>query len=245
MGQVRIGTSGWTYDHWKGVFYPAGLSPRRWLGYYTREFSTVEVNATFYRLLAESIFAVWRWRVPDGFLFGLKASRPITHLKKLLDVEEELDRFLSRAKLLGDRLGPLLFQLSPRWEVDVKRLRALLSLLPKRFRCAFEFRDQSWLTEAVYEALAEHGAALVRSSAPRFPDADVITADFVYVRMHGDQKTYASKYSEATLKLWADRSEEWCSEGRGVFIYFNNDLHGYAVEDARSLRQLVTERCLA
>lgn len=245
MGQVRIGTCGWTYNHWKGVFYPVGVPPRTWLEYYAQEFDTVEVNATFYRLLPESTFAGWRRRSPEGFLFALKASRPITHLKKLLHAEQELEHFLSRARLLSERLGPLLFQLPPRWTVDVGRLRAFLSLLPRGYRCAFEFRDESWLTEPVYGALREHGAALVRVSAPRLPDADVTTADFSYVRMHGDQRMYSSKYSEQTLNEWAEVVSRWVSEGQDVFVYFNNDIHGYAVEDARALRQLVAQRCLA
>jgi uncharacterized protein YecE (DUF72 family) len=243
MSQVRIGTSGWTYDDWKGVFYPPGLSPRRWLEHYAQEFDTVEVNATFYRLLPESTFAGWDSRVPEGFLFALKASRPITHLKKLADAEEELSRFLARAELLSHRLGPLLFQLPPQWPVDAARLEAFLSLLPTRFRCAFEFRDPSWLTEPVYAALRKRGAALVRVSAPHFPDADVVTADFSYLRMHGDQRTHASKYSAPTLTLWARAIAGWAAAGRDVFVYFNNDLHGYAVEDARALRRLVAQQC--
>lgn len=242
MSQVRIGTSGWTYDDWKGPFYPRGLSARRWLEHYSQEFDTVEVNATFYRLLAESTFTGWRGRVPEGFLFALKASRAITHLKKLADCEAELSRFLGRAELLGDRLGPLLFQLPPHWPVVVERLQAFLPLLPERRRCAFEFRDPSWLAEPVYEALRQHGVALARVSAPHFSDADVVTADFSYLRMHGDQRLYSSKYSPATLAAWAGAIADWARAGRDVFVYFNNDVHGYAVEDACSLRQLVAER---
>ena len=243
MGQVRIGTSGWTYQHWKGVFYPAGVGQRRWLEYYAREFDTVEVNATFYRLPAEGTFEGWRQRVPDGFLFALKASRPITHFKKLLGAEPELEHVLSRARLLKDRLGPLLFQLPPHWPVDVERLRSFLTLLPRQQRCAFEFRDESWLMEPVYDALRGHGAALVRVSAPRAPEAEVVTADFCYLRMHGDQTMYSSKYSQRTLSEWATAISRWAAAGRDVFVYFNNDVHGYAVEDARALRELLVQRC--
>lgn len=239
MSRIRIGTSGWTYSHWKGLFYPAGLSPRRWLEHYASEFDTVEVNATFYRMLPESTFAGWHRRTPEGFLFALKASRPITHLRKLHNCEQELASLLARAGLLADRLGPLLFQLPPRWPLDLSRLRDFLALLPNRYRFAFEFRDASWLADPVYDLLRRHHAALVRVSAPHFPDAEVLTADFAYLRMHGDQKTYSSKYSQATLERWAQQIAEWASAGRDVYVYFNNDLHGYAVEDARALRALV------
>jgi len=245
MSQIRIGTSGWTYSHWKGVFYPPGLSERRWLEHYAAEFDTVEVNATFYRLLVESTFEGWQRRSPQGFVFALKASRAITHYKKLADCEQELSSFLSRADLLADRLGPLLFQLPPRYPVDPARLRDFLSLLPPRYRCAFEFREASWLCQPVYKILGQHGAAVVRVSAPRFPDADVVTADFVYLRMHGDRTLYSSKYSEETLKRWADAIAQWAAAGRDVYVYFNNDAHGYAVEDARALRSLAGERCSA
>ena len=245
MGHVRIGASGWTHEHWKGVFYPPGVPPRQWLEFYAREFDTVEVNATFYRLLLESTFAGWRDRSPEGFLFALKASRPITHLKKLLNADQEVGHLLSRARLSPDRLGPLLFQLPPRWPVDLGRLRRFLSLLPRRYRCAFEFRDPRWLTDAVFDALRDHGAALVRVSAPGLPDADVSAADFSYVRMHGDQRMYSSKYSEQTLREWADAIARWASSGQDVFVHFNNDAHGYAVEDARALRRIVAQRCSA
>ena len=129
--------------------------------------------------------------------------------------------------------------------MDLERLRRFLALVPGRFRCAFEFRDESWLTEPVYDALRDHGAALVRVSAPSLPDADVMTADFCYVRMHGDQTMYSSKYSERTLNEWAEAIRRWAAAGKDVFVYFNNDIHGYAVEDARALRELMGPRCWA
>jgi len=245
MSQVRIGTSGWSYRHWEGVFYPPRLLPRRWLEHYAQEFDTVEVNATFYRLLPENTFTGWRSRVPPAFLFSLKASRSITHRKRLEECQPELDALLSRARLLSDQLGPLLFQLPPRWPVEVERLRSFLSLLPPDCRVAFELRDPSWLCEPVYEALRARGAALVRVSAPDFPDADVATADFSYLRMHGGELTYASRYSDASLAPWADAIDRWVAEGRDVFVYFNNDYRGHAVEDARALRRLVAQRCSA
>ncbi|UCC67689.1 MAG: DUF72 domain-containing protein [Armatimonadota bacterium] len=243
MSQVQIGTSGWSYAHWREVFYPPGLPQRRWLEHYCGEFSTVEVNATFYRLPAEATFAGWRSRTPDGFLFALKAPRIITHLKKLADCEEDVDRFLSRAKLLADRLGPLLFQFPPNRACDPPLFAAFLSQLPCQPRFAFEFREAGWLCDSVYALLREHNAALVRVSAPRYPEAEVTTADFQYLRMHGEKHLYASKYSDESLARWADSIAGWADEGQDVFVYFNNDAQGYAVENARALREMVKERC--
>lgn len=243
MGQIRIGTSGWTYRHWRAILYPPGVPERRWLEHYAGEFDTVEVNATFYRLLPESTFEGWRRRTPEHFVFALKASRPITHLKRLVGCEGELSAFLARAKLLRDHLGPILVQLPPRWLCDIAALEGFLSRLPRDLRFAFEFRDGSWLCDGVWALLREHGAALVRVSAPRWPDAEVATADFQYLRMHGDKRLYSSKYSEETLAKWAEEIAKWSGEGRDVFVYFNNDARGYAVEDARRLRELVGERC--
>jgi uncharacterized protein YecE (DUF72 family) len=243
MGQARIGTSGWSYRHWREVFYPAGLAQRRWLEHYTAEFDTVELNATFYRLPVEQTFNGWQKRSPEGFLFAVKAPRAITHVKKLADCEDQLSRFCSRARLLAARLGPLLVQLPPRSACDIARLAAFLSHVPGNLRLAFEFRDQSWLCEPVFSLLREHNAALVRVSAPRFPDAAVSTADFQYLRMHGEKRLYSSKYSRETLGRWADWIAEWTSHGQDVHVYFNNDAHGYAIEDARVLRSLVADRC--
>jgi uncharacterized protein YecE (DUF72 family) len=243
MSQIRIGTSGWNYRHWRAVLYPPGVPQRRWLEHYAGEFDTVEVNATFYRLLPESTFEGWGSRTPEQFIFALKASRPITHLKKLAGCEEELSRFLARAKLLRDHLGPILVQLPPRWSCDIPVLEGFLSCLPRDLRFAFEFRHASWLCDGVCSLLREHGAALVRVSAPRWPDAEVATAGFQYLRMHGDKRLYSSKYSQETLAEWADEIAKWAGEGQDVFVYFNNDAQGYAVGDARRLRELVGERC--
>jgi len=243
MSAVRIGTSGWSYAHWREVFYPQGLPQRRWLEHYCGEFSTVELNATFYRLPAEATFSGWHKRTPERFLFAVKAPRIVTHLRKLSDCQDEMGRFLSRAKLLEDRLGPVLVQLPPRWPCDPPLLAHFLSHLPADLRFAFEFRDATWLRDDVYALLRQHNAALVRVSAPRFPDADATTADFQYLRMHGEKRLYASKYPDESLARWADSIARWAAGGQDVFVYFNNDAHGYAVEDARTLRRMVDERC--
>jgi len=245
MSRIRIGTSGWNYRHWREILYPRGLGQRRWLEHYAGEFDTVEVNATFYRLPAESTFAGWRARTGEGFVFALKAPKQITHLKKLTDCEGELSAFLSRAELLEERLGPVLVQLPPRWPCHLSALAGFLSCLREGFRFAFEFRDESWCCPEVYALLRDRGAALVRVSAPRYPDAPVATASFQYLRMHGDKRLYSSQYSQETLASWAEAVVEWAAEGQDVFVYFNNDAHGYAVQDAGRLRELVKKRCSA
>ncbi len=243
MAELRIGTSGWAYPHWRGVLYPHGVPQRRWLEHYAAEFDTVELNVTFYRLPAQAVFSGWRERTPQGFLFAVKAPRVITHHRKLADCAAEAAEFLSRANRLGERLGPLLVQLPPRWPCDAARLEGFLGALPEGVRFAFEFRDESWLREDVYSLLQARNMAVVRVSAQRFPEASTSTADFRYLRMHGDEQTYSSKYSQESLARWADYIAEWVSDKRDVFVYFNNDAHGYAVEDARRLREMVGEQC--
>jgi len=236
MPQIRIGTSGWTYPHWRERFYPRGLPQRVWLEHYSAEFTTVEINSTFYRLPRESTFTGWQQRTPVGFLFAVKCWGLITHRKRLQEVEDQLALFLSRARLLGNRLGPMLVQLPPRWQCDLARLRDFLQLLPRELRYAFEFRDLSWFRDAVYDLLAAQGATVVRVSSPSYP-ASPATAPFCYVRMHGDEDS--PKYAPQTLSRWAGIVLTWVSEGREVFVYFNNDIHGYAIADARALLRLV------
>jgi uncharacterized protein YecE (DUF72 family) len=207
-----------------------------WLEHYSAEFTTVEINSTFYHLPRESTFTGWQQRTPVGFLFAVKCWGLITHRKRLQEVEDQLALFLSRARLLGNRLGPVLVQLPPRWQCDLARLRDFLQLLPRELRYAFEFRDLSWFRDAVYDLLAAQGATVVRVSSPSYP-ASPATAPFCYVRMHGDEDS--PKYAPQTLSRWAGIVLTWVSEGREVFVYFNNDIHGYAIADARALLRLV------
>lgn len=236
MPELRIGTSGWTYPHWREVFYPRGLSERAWLEHYARSFTTVEINSTYYRLPQERTFAGWGQRTPSGFLFAVKCWGLITHRKRLLEVEEQTDLFLTRARLLGDRLGPILVQLPPRWQCDFGRFGDFLDLLPGDLRYAFEFRDGSWFNDAVYELLAARNMAVVRVTSPDYPESPA-TANWCYARMHGDEDS--PKYRPETLSRWAGIVLTWVGEGRDVYIFFNNDVHGYALEDARALMQLV------
>lgn len=237
--KLRIGTSGWVYPHWQGVFYPDDLPTSEWFAYYAECFSTVEINNTFYQLPSEEVFLKWRDGAPPGFLFAVKANRYLTHMKKLKDAQEPLERFLGRARLLGNKLGPILYQLPPNWKCNPDRLRNFLSLLPNNLLHVIEFRDQSWLNEEVFNLLAEYQAAFCIVSMPDFPRLLRTTAPLVYIRMHGSEALYRSCYKEGELKRWAERIKGFLSEGRDVYVYFNNDTLGYAVRNARRLREIL------
>jgi uncharacterized protein YecE (DUF72 family) len=236
---LRLGTSGYQYDHWKGTFYPADLRKDDWLARYATRFSTVEINATFYGLPTESTVAAWRDAVPDGFLFALKFSRYGSHRKCLKDPEQTVPPFLDAARILGDKLGPLLVQLKPNWRRNVERLRHFLDALPGDFRWAFEFRDPSWFCDEVYSMLRDHRAALVvHDMIDRHPE--VRTADWTYRRFHGDH--YAGHYSPQFLTALARRLAQERGEARSAFVYFNNDADACAVEDAQNLQRYLQRR---
>ncbi len=237
--KLWIGTSGWVYPHWRGVFYPQGLATTRWLAYYVEHFPTVELNNTFYRFPTEKALQGWRDNAPQGFCYAVKVNRYLTHLKKLQGIEKSLERFLDALRLLGDKLGPLLHQLPPYWGCNVSRLRAYLSLLPGDLRHVFEFREPSWLNDEVFDLLAAEGMAVCLVSMPQFPCPERLTAPFVYMRMHGSQAMYVSCYSEEELQGWAQRIRGFLESGRDVYIYFNNDAYGYAVQNARRLREIL------
>lgn len=241
MGEVRIGTSGWHYTHWRGPFYPAGLPASRMLAYYAREFDTVEVNNSFYRLPERATFEAWRKATPAGFCFAVKASRYITHMKKLTDPTDALARFFAAAGGLGDKLGPVLFQLPPRWHCDLSRLEAFLAVLPSRRRYAMEFRDPSWHDERVYALLAGHNVAFCVFDLAGTLSPLRVTADFAYVRLHGPGDKYQGRYDRATLRAWARRVRSWSRDLAAVHVYFDNDQAGYAVINARELRDLVKD----
>lgn len=232
MSELRVGTSGWHYGHWRGVFYPPHFGTREWLSYYARSFDTVEINNSFYRLPSRETFAAWAREVPPGFVFAVKGSRFITHLKKLRGVGEAVETFLDHATCLGEKLGPILFQLPPRWKANPSRLEEFAASLPAGRRYAFEFRDESWLREEVYRVLEEHGCALCVASSPSFPSARRVTAGFCFLRFHGGEVLYGSKYSRRELKGWAAFARSLLRDGVDVYAYFNNDAYGYAVENA-------------
>lgn len=241
MEGVRIGTSGWSYDHWRGVLYPPGTPAARRLDVYARAFDTVELNASFYHWPRASTFAGWRDRVPPGFLFTVKAPRGLTHARRLRDPDEWMPRLAEGMAALGDRAGFLLFQLPAAHERDDERLDALLGLVPDPIRAAVELRHPSWDDDAVFALLERRGAAYCVTSGAGMPCVPRATADTVYLRFHGpdDAQLYTGSYPDAQLHAWADRIAGWRSEGRGVVAYFNNDLGGAAVRDARRLRALV------
>lgn len=238
-GRIHIGTSGWHYRDWVGRFYPPGLPARQFLRYYATRFATVEINNSFYRLPAPATVAAWRDTVPPGFLFACKASRGITHFKKLKDPEDSCRRFLATMAGLGDTLGPILFQLPPRWRCDPARLADFLSALPGTRRYAFECRDESWFQDAIYRILADHDAAFCLYDLAGRQSPMPVTADFVYIRLHGPAAAYAGRYGEQGLKPWAARCSRWADEGRDIFCYFDNDQNAYAVEDATTLSALL------
>jgi uncharacterized protein YecE (DUF72 family) len=243
QGQVRIGTSGWIYKHWKGPVYPAGLPVARWLAHYAAALDTVEVNNSFYRLPSEDTFRAWARQAPAGFLFAVKASRFLTHMKKLRDPEQPLENVLGRARVLGPHLGPVLYQLPPGWRVNVGRLRHFLSLLPADLTHVVELRDPSWYVEEVREALAEHGVCFCIHDLRNEPSPDWVTGPAVYVRFHGPTaRAYAGRYSAEQLQAWAERIDGYRRAGRDVYAYFNNDDTGHAFANARELRSLVSLR---
>jgi uncharacterized protein YecE (DUF72 family) len=239
-GRVRVGTSGWIYKHWNGIVYPIGLPVRRWLAHYAGSFDTVEVNNTFYRLPSETTCRDWASQAPAGFLFAVKASRYLTHMKKLKDPEEPLELFLGRARELGEHLGPVLFQLPPGWHADVARLRHFLSVLPSDLTHVVEFRDPTWYADDVRSALAEHGVGFCMHDLRGDPTPDWVTGRAVYVRFHGPTtRAYAGRYSLEQLRGWRRRIEGWQRAGHDVYAYFNNDDAGHAVTNARELRSLL------
>lgn len=240
MKRIWIGTSGWSYDHWRGAFYPDDLPRDEWLDYYAERLSSVEINASFYRLPAEDTLRDWARRVPKDFLFAFKASRYLTHMKKLKPTAEGRKRMFESAGALGAKLGPILFQLPPNWHANPERLDDFIAALPRRHRYAFEFRDESWWSEEVFEVLERNGAAAVWSDIERRRSPVVDTADFRYVRWHGPgESAYTGRYGHSRLQPLARRIEEWNAAGQEVFVYFDNDEAGYAPADALALQKML------
>jgi len=239
MGRVFVGTSGWNYPHWKRVFYPSDLSSRDWLPFYAQKFPVVEVNYSFYRLPKPSTYKRWSDQTPRNFIFSLKASRFITHVKRLRGAEEALVLFLENAKSLEEKKGPIFFQLPPSFRADPQRLENFLKLFPKEGRFAFEFRHRSWFEEEIFALLRKHNVALIAADTPRYPYAEVQTADFFYLRLHGHEVLYASKYSLSQLKRYARKIKDWKRKG-DVFVFFDNDFGGLAVRNARELGELIS-----
>jgi len=277
MSNVYIGTSGFSYPHWRGNFYPQDLPQSEWFLYYTKYFDTVEINTTFYRQVKKETFVKWRKIAGKNFVFALKGNRFITHIKKLKDCQKEVERFFEAAEsvrvlrsltrnfdsvsdslakkhpLLNDdhrrsqcktsqnlvsshySLDAILWQLPPGMAFDKLRLKKFLAILPKTFRHAFEFRNESWLVEEVFSLLKEFKVAVVFQDYPHWPLTQEVTADFVYLRFHGHRSLYSSCYTKKELSIWAEKIKNWLGQGIDVYAYFNNDALGYAVENAKTL----------
>ncbi len=238
--EIRIGTSGYHYKHWVGRYYPEKIRAADMLDFYLRDFDTVELNNTFYRLPPESAFDSWRDAVPHDFLFAVKGSRFLTHMIKLKDPGRGIWNFVPRAQRLGHKLGPMLWQLPPGWNVNVERLEQFLEELPRGIRYAFELRNKSWMTDAVLEVLRKYDAAYCIYELAGYQSPIEITASWTYVRLHGPtQFKYQGSYSDKQLQSWAKRIESWKRTLNAVYVYFDNDDSAYAVNNALTLKAMV------
>ena len=229
---LLVGTSGWQYAHWRRVFYPERLPQRLWLQHFAERFQTVEVNNTFYNLPEKTVFEQWRLNTPDDFVFAVKMSRYLTHLKRLHDPDEPVRRFMDRAIALGPKLGPVLIQLPPRFGANLPLLDATLDLFDKSVRVAVEFRDVSWFTAETRQLLERHRAALCLADSPRRKQPMWRTADWGFVRFHEGSGPHAPGYRREVLQRWVATIAQTWSASEDVYVYFNNDTFGYAIKDA-------------
>jgi len=243
MKKLFIGTSGWAYPHWGKTFYPQTLTGKDKLRYYTNYFKTVEVNYSFYHLPSQKTFRNWAASVPDDFVFAIKASRYITHIKRLKGVKTAWRRFFKNAQALGKKLGPILVQLPPNFqatEENKKRLAGFLEFIKKdKTRFAFEFRHLSWAKKQIYYMLKKYKASWVIADSPSFPKREIVTADFIYIRFHGSKILFSSDYTLEELQDWARKIRKWLKKG-DVYAYFNNDAKGFAPKNANQLQKLLS-----
>jgi uncharacterized protein YecE (DUF72 family) len=237
--EIRIGTSGWYYDHWQGRFYPEDLPKGDWLSFYTKTFDTVEINNTFYHLPQEQTLKKWQSIAPADFLFTVKANRYITHIKKLKDTRDEVHRFFERVELLKNHLGPILYQLPPMLHKNLDLLGSFLKLLLKKRKAVFEFRHESWYEDNTFKLLDEYNAGFCIHDLGSEPTPKVITGGVIYIRFHGTSGRYAGNYSKPMLNRWAKWIEANRENVSAVYAYFNNDVLGHAVANAKTLKSLV------
>jgi uncharacterized protein YecE (DUF72 family) len=237
--RIYIGTSGWHYKHWQGTFYPDGIKPDKQFPYYIGKFNTVEINNSFYRLPTKETFQNWREAVPDDFLFSVKASRFITHMKKLKDPVESSSRFFENAAGLGEKLGPILFQLPPMWNLNIERFSEFLQKLPRQFRHVFEFRNPTWYTQEVLELLQQYNCAFCIYELAGHITPLHVTSTFVYVRLHGPGDKYQGSYTDEALREWAYKCMEWLHD-KDVYVYFDNDIGSHAPYNALTLMQYIS-----
>jgi uncharacterized protein YecE (DUF72 family) len=236
-GEIRIGCSGWSYPHWRKRFYPEKMPAREHFAFYAQHFNTVELNNSFYRQPPPERFEAWREQAPADFLFAVKGSRYVTHIKRLAVEQNSIDLVVDAARGLGAKLGPILFQLQANFHADLERLERFVGMLPKDVRFTLEFRHDSWLVPAVFELLRAHRIALCIPDHPKMPKSLEITSDFTYIRMHLPPRGLG--YGQRALQSWADRAIEWQRAGLDVLVYFNNDMEGHAIKDAKTLISLV------
>jgi len=239
MAELYVGTSGWSYSHWRERFYPKGVGNSRWLAYYVTQFNAVEVNATYYRLPKDTTIAKWHDTAPANFVFVIKASRQITHFKRLTDCDEPLGWLLDRVRPLGDHLGPILFQLPPSFHKDLARLGSFFHILPAHGLYVLEFRHESWDDPETIELLRRHGIAYCIVSAPKVEPVIEVTAPFAYFRMHGPGRWYRDSYTEDQLEWWARQIRPILDQGTDVYVFFNNDIDGHAPHNAAHLRSIL------
>lgn len=239
VDNIHIGTSGWSYKHWKNDFYPASVKQKDWLSYYTDHFDITEINGSFYRLPSEETITNWMNTVPENFLFCPKFSRYLTHMKKLRDPEEPLERFFNIFKPMQKQMGPVLLQLPPMLRFDYDIADYFFRLLSRnygKYQYVIEVRHPTWLQDEALTLLAKYEIGIVISqSGNRFPYTEMITATNIYVRFHGPEALYASTYSDTDLQHFAKKFRQWRKEGHQVWAFFNNDIHGYAPKDALRL----------
>jgi len=236
--RLYIGTSGWNYNHWRGVFYPEELPQSKWLEYYTSHFDTVEVNNSFYRLPEKKTFEGWRRQTPADFAFCIKASRYLTHIKRLAEPEEPLERLLEHAGGLEEKLNVVLYQFPPNWKLHLDRLEHFLSILPPHPRSAFEFRDDRWQCEEVWALLSKYKVAYCVMSSPGLPLHLRTTCGYSYIRMHSGGEDTEGDYTTEHLREWAEQIRAMLQHG-DVYVYFNNDNKGFAVKNALELGNLL------
>ncbi|MDG5814074.1 DUF72 domain-containing protein [Chitinispirillales bacterium ANBcel5] len=241
-GKVLLGTSGWTYEHWKERFYPPKLAKTRWFEYFAAHFDTVELNASFYRIPTQKATKSWNARSPQNFRFSIKMSRLITHIKKLQNCENELQWFFSVFEPLQEKISVYLIQLPPNLKFDLQRLDNFLQQLPPHNRYALEFRNPAWYDNQTYQLLRSYDAIFCIHDMEGMKTERVITSSDVYLRFHGHQALYGGDYPDEELERWAGWIASLSREGKGVMGYFNNDLEGYAVKNCTHLKELVAKR---
>jgi uncharacterized protein YecE (DUF72 family) len=239
--RIHVGCSGWVYKHWRGIFYPEDLPQKRWFEFYAAEFDTLEINNSFYRLPSGETFEKWREQAPRGFCYAVKANRYLTQAKKLKDCEEPMERMMAAVRRLGERLGPMLYQLPPSMKINLERLETFLQILPPRVTSVFEFRDKSWYVPATYALLDRYGASFCAHDMPGSKSDRVAVGPIAYVRFHGGEGKYWGRYSDEGLLSWCDWLIEQARQRRSVWCYFNNDVQGHAIDDARTLRSMLRQ----